>query len=256
MFPPPASLEYRYIVLPTKLTEDRWILASEVRPGNRAVIHHVNAFIREPGSTTWLANAKPGVIFVAHNEYHSVDLSVGITSYVPGLLLRPANDGPRRAILIKAGSDIVLQLHYAPNGKATTDRTKVGFIFAKGPPQTRLVQRTSALIRFSIPPGDPDYKLEAISTLPYDCDLFSLTPHAHLRGKSFEYRVIRPDGSSETVLSVPNTTLTGSLPISSNTDAFDERYENRSHRSLRQLGQQPSQSRSHPRSALGRADQR
>jgi len=201
--PATGKLEYRYVVLPAKLTEDRWILASEIRPGNRAVIHHVNAFIREPGSTTWLANAKPGVIFVANNEYHSADLSVGITSYVPGMLLRPANDGPRRAILIKAGSDIVLQLHYAPNGKATTDRTKVGFIFAKGPPQTRLVQRTSALIRFSIPPGDPDYKLEAISTLPYDCDLFSLTPHAHLRGKSFEYRVIRPDGSSETVLSVP-----------------------------------------------------
>ncbi|HTS48594.1 MAG TPA: hypothetical protein VMH05_11655, partial [Bryobacteraceae bacterium] len=124
--PATGQLEYRYVVLPTKLTEDRWILASEIRPGNRAVIHHVNAFIREPGTTTWLADAKPGVAFVAHNEYHSADLSVGITSYVPGMLLRPANDGPRRAILIKAGSDIALQLHYAPNGKATTDRTKVG----------------------------------------------------------------------------------------------------------------------------------
>lgn len=173
--PATGKMEYRYVVLPAKLAEDRWILASEIRPGNRAVIHHVNAFVREPGSTTWLADAKPGVAFVAHNECHSPDLSVGITSYVPGLLLRPANDGPRRAILIKAGSDIVLQLHYAPNGQATTDRTKIGFIFAPGPPQTRLVQRVSALIRFSIPPGDPDYKLEAISTLPYDCDLFSLT---------------------------------------------------------------------------------
>jgi copper type II ascorbate-dependent monooxygenase-like protein len=201
--PMTGTLEYRYVVLPTNLTEDRWVLATEIRPGNPAVMHHANAFIREPGSTNWLADAKPGVPFVAHNDFHSADLTVGITSYVPGQHLRPANDGPRRAILIKAGSDIVLQLHYAPNGTATKDKTKIGFIFANQPPARLLMQRNSALIRFAIPPGDPDYKLEAISTLPYDCDLFSMTPHAHLRGKSFEYRILRPDGTSETILKVP-----------------------------------------------------
>jgi len=201
--PATGTLEYRYVVLPTNLREDRWLLATEIRPGNPAVMHHANAFIREPGSRNWIGDAKPGVPFVAHNDFHSVDLTVGITSYVPGQHLRPANDGPRRAILIKAGSDIVLQLHYAPNGAATKDTTKIGFIFTDEPPARLLMQRNSALIRFAIPPGDPDYKLEAISTLPYDCDLFSMTPHAHLRGKSFEYRILRPDGTSETILKVP-----------------------------------------------------
>lgn len=201
--PATGLFDYRYVVLPTHLTEDRWVLATEIRPGTPAVMHHASAFLREPGDTTWLAAAKPGVPFVAQNDFHSADLTAGITSYLPGLSQRPANDGPRRAILIKAGSDIVLQLHYAPNGAAAKDQTKIGFIFATGPPPRPMVQRNSALIRFSIPPGDPDYKLEAVSTLPYNCELFSLTPHAHLRGKSFEYRILRPNGTSETILKVP-----------------------------------------------------
>jgi Copper type II ascorbate-dependent monooxygenase, C-terminal domain len=201
---PAAGLfDYRYVVLPTNLTEDRWVLAAEIRPGNPAVIHHANAFVREPGSQSWLADAKPGVVFVFKNDYHSFDLTAGITSYLPGQELRPANDGPRRAILIKAGSDIVLQLHSAPNRHAVKDRTKIGFIFADHAPDRRLIQRNSALIRFSIPPQTPDFRLEAPSTLPYDCDLFSMTPHAHLCAKSFEYRILRPDGTSETLLSVP-----------------------------------------------------
>jgi hypothetical protein len=55
----------------------------------------------------------------------------------------------------------------------------------------------------AIPPGDSNYEVDASSVLQYDCDLVSMMPHAHLRGKSFEYRIVRPDGTSETVLSVP-----------------------------------------------------
>jgi hypothetical protein len=60
-------------------------------------------------------------------------LSGGLSGYVPGQAL-PPGDFPRRAALLKAGSDIVLQLHYTPNGKATTDRTKVGSSLGKNIP--------------------------------------------------------------------------------------------------------------------------
>jgi Copper type II ascorbate-dependent monooxygenase, C-terminal domain len=63
-----------------------------------------------------------------------------------------------------------------------------------------LIARNAALLRLSIPPEDPDFKAEAILTIPYDCDFVNMTPHAHLRGRSFECRILRPDGTSETVL--------------------------------------------------------
>ena len=200
--PAAGQVEYQYVVIPTNLTEDRWIQATEVRPSNRAVMHHVIAFIREPGSK-WMTEAQPGVPFVPAKGSRGGALSSGLGSYVPGQVIAPPG-APRRATLVKAGSDIIFQLHYTPNGKATTDKTKIGIIFAKDAPATRLVGGNSASLRFAIPPGDPNYKIEASSTLQYDCDLISMMPHAHLRGKAFEYRIVRPDGEAETVLSVPH----------------------------------------------------
>ncbi len=201
--PATGKVDYMYVILPTNLKEDRWIQASEVRPGNRAVMHHVIVSIREPGST-WMADEKPGVVFLPPRLNRGGEIASGLGGYVPGQVVLPAEgDGPRRATLLKAGSDIVFQLHYTPNGTATTDKTKIGIIFAKDAPARRLIGGNSASMRLAIPPGDPNFQVEASSTLQYDCDLVSMMPHAHLRGKSFEYRIVRPDGTSETVLSVP-----------------------------------------------------
>jgi hypothetical protein len=166
-------------------------------------MHHVITSIREPGST-WMADKQPGVVFVPPKGLKGGgdQLSGGLSGYVPGAS-QPPGDFPRRGTLLKAGSDIVLQLHYTPNGKATFDQTKIGIIFAKEKPESRLLGGNSAAYTFKIPPGDPAYKVEATSTLQYDCDLVSMMPHAHLRGKSFEYRVVHPNGDSEIVLRVP-----------------------------------------------------
>lgn len=204
-FPVPATgqLEYQYVILPTGLTEDKWVIAAEVRPGDRSVMHHVITQIREPGST-WMADKKPGEVFVPpRGAARGGQLNGGLVGYVPGQVIRPASEGPHRATLLKAGSDLVFQLHYTPNGKATTDQTEIGLIFAKEPPKEKLMGGNSALMRFAIPPGDPNYEMHAVSTVPYDCELVSMMPHAHLRGKSFEYSITRPDGTTEKVLSVP-----------------------------------------------------
>jgi hypothetical protein len=199
--PVSGKVEYQYVIIPTHLTQDRWVLASEVRPGRREVMHHVITSIREPGSQ-WMADMQPGVIFVPPKGSRA-QLDGGLSGYVPGQAFAPAGS-PRRATLLKAGSDIVFQLHYTPNGTAVSDKTKIGIIFAKNAPEQRLIGGNSAAHAFAIPPGDANYKVEASSTLQYDCDLFSMMPHAHLRGKSFEYRIVRPDGTSETVLKVPH----------------------------------------------------
>jgi hypothetical protein len=165
-------------------------------------MHHVITSIREPGSK-WMADEPPGVVFVPPKGSRAGQLESGLSGYVPGQALPPPGS-PRRATLLKAGSDIVLQLHYTPNGTPTDDQTKIGIIFAQEPPAERLMGGNSAAYKFAIPPGDSNYKVEASSTVPYDCELFSMMPHAHLRGKSFEYRIVRPDGTIETILSVPH----------------------------------------------------
>ena len=201
--PANGTVDYQYVILPYKFTEDRWVQAAEVRPGARSVVHHVIAFIREPGSK-WMRDKQPGVVFVP--EVNSKGEREGIagdmlSGFAPGV---PASTLPLgRGRLIKAGSDIVFQLHYTTNGKAQKDLTKVGVVFCKEPPAQRVMVMGASNHRFTIPAGDSNYRVDAEFELGHDVQITSLLPHMHLRGKDFEYRIIYPNGESETLLSVP-----------------------------------------------------
>jgi hypothetical protein len=111
---------------------------------------------------------------------------------------------PGQAILIKAGSDLVLQLHYTADGKESEDRSKVGLIFAKEKPTERLVMLSAQNNRFAIPAGDPNYEVTQKVTLQADSKLMSFLPHMHLRGKAMDFVITYPDGKKETMLSVPH----------------------------------------------------
>jgi hypothetical protein len=198
--PASGQIEYQYVVIPTGLTQDTWVSKTEVRPEARAQMHHVIVYVREPGSK-WLADAKPGVVFVPPVSERGASLS-GLGGYVPGQVFAPEN-APHRATLLKAGSDLVFQLHYTANGKPATDRTSIGLTFTKEPPAEKVVSSAVPQFRFAIPPGDPDYKVTGQITVQQDCDLISMMPHAHVRGKAFEYKITRPGAETETILKVP-----------------------------------------------------
>ena len=121
--------------------------------------------------------------------------------YVPGN--KPIKFEPGSAMLVRAGSTIVVQMHYTTNGKETSDRTQIGLIFAKEPPKTEMRLGTLVNGTLHIPPGASDYAIAAEMTTTADVTLRRLLPHTHLRGKSWEYRMVYPDGRSEVVLSVP-----------------------------------------------------
>ena len=53
---------------------------------------------------------------------------------------------------------------------------------------------------FVIPPGADNYKIEASATVNFDGELVSIYPHAHLRGKAYEFRAVYPTGEEETLL--------------------------------------------------------
>jgi hypothetical protein len=202
--PASGTIEYQYVILPQKFTEDRWIQMAEVRPGNRAVVHHVIAFIRDPKSN-WLRDHESGVIFVPEKggkEGERGGPSDSAAGFAPGM--PPIVLAPGQGRLIKAGSDIVFQLHYTANGKAGQDRTKIGLVFCKEPPKERVLTAAASNNKFVIPPGDSNYRVDSQLELNHEVKLTAMLPHMHLRGKDFEYRLVFPTGETQTILSVPH----------------------------------------------------
>jgi len=202
--PAKAEVPYQYLVLPTQFTEDKWITMSEVRPSNPAVVHHAVVFIRSPRSN-WLRDAAPGVAFAPPpGDFRNIAGGGNelLTAYTPGK--SPESWPPGVGKLIRAGSDLVLQIHYTPNGKETDDQIKIGLVFAKEKPTQRVFGLAGQNLRFQIPPGDPDYRVEARNMFPNGATILGFLPHMHLRGKAFEYRAVYPDGRTEVLLRVPH----------------------------------------------------
>jgi len=182
--PAEGTVDYKYFSVDPGFTQDRWIKAMEARPGNHAVVHHVVVFSQKKGNRDelqrqLLAGYAPGSAPVIFPE--------GMAKFVP------------------AGSELLFQMHYTPNGSAQEDISKVGFIYADPGEVTHLVQSVAAVNSgFVIPPGADNYKVEADSfSFPFDMDLITLAPHMHLRGKSFRYELRYPNGTTETLLDVP-----------------------------------------------------
>jgi len=201
-FPIPAKgpIDYQYIILPTHFSEDQWIQKVEIRPSDPRVVHHAVLYIREPGAK-WLEGQPGSLAF-------SVPLAKGFTTSDILMVYTPGNSfdqwQPGMAKKIKAGSDLVLQMHYTAYGQAVNDRTRIGVVFAKEPPQKAVLTLQMGNDKFLIPPRDPHYRVTVSGTLPNDALLLSLFPHMHLRGKSFEYSLARSNGNIETLLKIDN----------------------------------------------------
>jgi Copper type II ascorbate-dependent monooxygenase, C-terminal domain len=204
-YPVPAhgTLEYQFVVVPLHFTEDKWVQAFEVRPSNPAVVHHATAVVRGPGSA-WLAEVPPGTFRPKRGDTvdpTGLSMSSGsLGAYTPGQ--PPVQYKPGRAMLVRAGSDLVLEMHYTPNGKAATDRTRVGFIFARERPAEMVRRFTLVNTRFEIPPGVASWRVDATTTIKTDMKLVALHAHMHLRGKAAEFRAVLPNGEAKPLLKI------------------------------------------------------
>jgi peroxiredoxin len=188
-FTVPASgdVVYQFLAVETGFTEDKWVRAAEIRPSNRSVVHHVLVFVQPPGGDP----SRRG--FASH----------WLAANVPGA--RPQICPLGMAKRIPAGSRLLFQIHYTTTGTVQTDQTCLGLVFAD--PKSVEKEVISEMVhntKFEIPPGDNDYEVTADLTLEQDTTLLSMTPHTHLRGKSFRYEAIYPDGQQEILLDVPH----------------------------------------------------
>ena len=185
--PAAGTIDYKYIRIPVNLPEDRWYTAVEIKPSARAYVHHIIAYT-EPHSDQ---PPRRGSTFGPTNI-------TGVSPNKPGLAFEPGI-----AKLLRAGHDVILEIHYTTNGAEATDRTQVGFVFAKEAPAKVHVTGLAVQPKFLIPAGDPNAEVKAVTELRQDVVMTSLTPHMHMRGKDMTYTALYADGTSEVLLSVP-----------------------------------------------------
>jgi hypothetical protein len=188
--PAEGSVPYQHFIVPTNFKEDRYVQALEARAGNLSVVHHIVMMVRDPAE-----QARRG----QNRKFNIADGILGALS--PGQT--PFIAKPGQAKLIKAGSQLVFQMHYTPNGTEAKDRSIVGLIFAKGPVDKIVNSKAAFDVRFAIPPNADNYEVKAVYEFEEDSHIISMMPHMHVRGKDIVYRAIYPDGRSEILLSVP-----------------------------------------------------
>lgn len=185
--PAKGVVPYQHFYLDPGFTEDMWVCSTEARPGNRSVVHHLILFYLPPGQ-----------------QRHKPEdpLFNTIASFAPGMPALVAPEGC--ALRIPAGSQLVFQVHYTPNGSPQTDISEAGLIFLDPKRVKKELDVEAALNwQFIIPPGAKDYRVSAEYRIPQDSLLYDLTPHMHWRGKSFRFTAQYPDGSEEILLDVP-----------------------------------------------------
>ena len=215
-FPIPSrgTLEYTYITVSAPFKEDTWVVAGEIRPSDRAHVHHVIANVRPKGSK-WMTQAQLGSEPYAPGPNRNADLIKAnggnpsvldnefLVGYVPGMEAQRF-DIDNSAKLIPAGADIVFELHYTANGVAGEDQTVVGLELAKAAPKRRFLSITAAQTDLTIAPGDPNAEAKATLRFGQPVDFVYMQPHMHLRGKDMKIDAKYPTGERETLLNVPH----------------------------------------------------
>jgi mono/diheme cytochrome c family protein len=197
--PATGTINYQNVLVKVNFPEDVWVVAAEMRPGNPKALHHGRVLLRTPGSE-FMKDAVPGEAY----ETGSMALAKGeppetLGKFNPGLgeqnfsLFESAKFVPK-------GSDLVFNLHYTSIGKATTDRSRVGLVFAKKPPKLRYFMHNGPTAsNLAIPPRNGNAEVVSEMTTNVDMQLVYMQPHMHLRGKDYEMRAVLPNGKTETL---------------------------------------------------------
>jgi hypothetical protein len=191
---------YRNFIVPTNLAEDRWVRAIEFRPSTRQVVHHVLFGYDASGEMRKLdgADGTPGYSTTMGGNFTSAANSGSLGGWAVGNMpeLIPEEFG----LSLPKGSDIVLQMHFHPTGKAEAERSTIGIYFSSRPPERNLKGvELPALFGFgagiNIPAGKSDYTLQDSLTLPVDVQAFGVFAHFHYIAKEIKADATLPDGS-------------------------------------------------------------
>jgi peroxiredoxin len=182
--PATGVLEYRYIHIPSPFTNEVWISGTDIKPGNRQVVHHVILYAKWPDCPD-----------------DGTGNGVHLCGWAPGLPPSPFPDGVGRRL--PAGAELTAEVHYTTCGSAQTDQSEIALYLSPGP-QPRMAQiRRAVEIDVDIPPGSDEARHSATYGFKRPATIYSLMPHMHFRGKWMRYDLLLPNGKRETLLNVP-----------------------------------------------------
>jgi len=197
--------QFRNFVVPTNLTEDKWVRAVDYRPSARKVVHHaIFSWIKGGAAANRDgADGKPGFPGAAPVGLQGFAESGGVGGWVPGGSAAFLPEG--MAMRLPKGSDLVLQIHFHPSGKPETERSQVAFYFSDRPPQRNLIGiDIPSLFSFgkalNIAPNAKDYAVEESVALPVDVRAYAIGAHAHYLGKEMKATATLPDGTIKPLL--------------------------------------------------------
>jgi hypothetical protein len=223
--------EQQTFFVDTGFTQDTWVQAVQLRPGNRKVVHHAHVWIEplekprpapKPSSTApkvsytlregSRAYARPDAPVIDDGCSHPNggmwpgqspnELGSILGSFVPGKAPERWPEGIAKRI--PAGAKLKFTIHYSKStGEVEKDATSVGLVFAKRPPERELRRIDLHNTAFRIPAGAPEHTVTACYTFTEDADVLSYLAHMHYRGNSMRFDATYPDGRTETLLDVP-----------------------------------------------------
>lgn len=186
--PATGVLEYVFVPIELGLTEDKWVSAYEFDIGDKSALHHVIVYTQDARQRR--QNASGG------------GSRTNFGGYAPGREHVVLSSGT--GIELKRDMRFMIQFHYTAIGRELVDQSRLGLYFSDSPPERALVRTAVMNGDFVIPPGTRDFPVSATTMISRDSYLYSFAPHMHFRGKRIKFTAHYPDGSRETLLSIPN----------------------------------------------------
>lgn len=179
--PAQGYIPYTYAMLPYEFPHDTWLQSIEFRPDNPRVVHHCFLMAHIPGhqSRVFISGKAPGV--------------------------QPLNlEGSGAGVHLPKGTKFELQMHYTPTGRPETCQVAIGIRYCRDVVRKRMRVMRIRNRDFTVPAGDPYFRVSESRKLDADSVGFALLAHMHLRGKDMSFFAHYPDGRTEQLLSVPN----------------------------------------------------
>ena len=178
--------QYMCFDIPLSLPQDKYIRGLEFRPGARSVVHHALFFLdsghigRQLGAS-YSCFGSPGFL-----------PSGALGGWTPGMQPAQMQDGLQ--LIMRRGSDIVMQIHYHPTGRPETDQSALALYFTDKPPTKWVADIPLGSRLINIPPGEREYKVRDHFTTPVNVDAVGIIPHAHYICKDMKGWAILPNG--------------------------------------------------------------
>jgi TolA-binding protein/mono/diheme cytochrome c family protein len=208
VLPASGTDQYWNFILPVPIHETRWVRAVEIRPGDKRLVHHANILVDRYESARSLETVKG-------NGFGGMEVRIASEVFDPDshfLFWKPGtvvtNEPNGMALRLDKGTDLVLNTHLQPSGKAEPIQPSVGVYFTDKPatlhPILLQMQNDAAL---DIPPGDSHFVVTDEFTLPIDVDLLGIYPHAHYLGRDLLVTAVLPDGVTKMLIHIKHWDL-------------------------------------------------